>query len=214
MRLRRRSWASICQSDARNRQALMATIRAGNKAALVVVDMQVGVMNGTFERLKVIGSAAHAVARARAEGVPVIWVQHENDELPRESDAWQLVPELVPARDEKRVSKKFNSSFEQTELDSILASMDVSHIVLAGAQTNWCIRATAYGALERGYDLTLLHDAHTTSDIDLGDGATLEAASIVRDLNIAMKWLEYPGRTNGIASAATVDFAKLGGAHQ
>lgn len=189
----------------------MATVRAGNNAALVVVDMQVGVMDGTLERSKVIGNAANAVARARTQDVPVIWVQHESDELPRDGDFWQLVPELVPAPNETRIHKQFNSSFEHTDFDAILASMGVSHIVLAGAQTNWCIRATAYGALERGYDLTLLRDAHTTSDIDLGNGTKLDAATIVRDLNVAMKWLEYPGRVNGTASAETVDFMKAGG---
>lgn len=189
----------------------MATIREGSKAALVIVDMQTGVMNGTFERSKVIANAAHAVARARVQGVPVIWVQHEGEELPRDGEAWQLVSELVPAPNETRVHKKFNSSFEQTDLETTLAREGVNHIVLAGAQTNWCIRATAYGALERGYDLTLICDAHTASDIDLGDGTTLDAASVVRDLNVAVKWLEYPGRTNGTANADTVDFTRAGG---
>jgi nicotinamidase-related amidase len=134
----------------------MATIGDAGRAALVVVDMQVGVMSGTFERTKVISNAVRAVERARTQGVPVIWVQHESDELPRDSEPWQLVSELVPAPGETRIRKKFNSSFEQTDLGATLARSGVSHIVLAGAQTNWCIRATAYGALERGYDLTLL----------------------------------------------------------
>jgi nicotinamidase-related amidase len=188
----------------------MATIGDAGRAALVVVDMQVGVMSGTFERTKVIGNAVRAVERARLQGVPVIWVQHESDELPRDSGPWQLVSELMPAPGETRILKKFNSSFEQTDLDATLARLSVSHIVLAGAQTNWCIRATAYGALERGYDLTLLRDAHTTSDIDLGNGTKLDAETVVRDLNIAMKWLEYPGRVNATANADTVDFAKAG----
>ena len=65
------------------------------------------------------------------------------------------------------IHKKFNSSFEQTALDEELARLCATHIALAGAATNWCIRATAYGALERGYDLTLIKDAHTTDTMEL-----------------------------------------------
>ena len=98
------------------------------------------------------------------------------------------------------------SAFEQTDTDDLLAWLGATHVVLAGAQTNWCIRASAYGALERGYDLTLVKDAHTTSDLDLCNGASIDAATVVRDLNVTMKWLEYPGRRNRIASAEDVEF--------
>lgn len=78
---------------------------------------------------------------------------------------------------------------------------------MAGAATNWCIRATAYGALDRGDDLTLIKDAHTTGTIEFDDGTRIEAADIIFELNIAMKWLSYPGRTNSTASAGAIDFA-------
>jgi nicotinamidase-related amidase len=189
----------------------MAVIREGNKAALVVVDMQVGVMAQAWDAARVVGNAARAVQRARTHGVPVIWVQHENEEMPHGGAEWQWVPELKPAANEARVYKKFNSSFENTDLESHLANLGVAHIALAGAMTNWCIRATAYGALDRGYDLTLIKDAHTTADIDLGNGSKIDASNIVTDLNVAMRWLEYPGRANGTATAETVDFATPGG---
>ncbi len=190
----------------------MATIREGNKTALVIVDMQVGVMAHSWDAPRVIGKAAHAVERARTQGVPVIWVQHENEEMPNGSAEWQWVPELKPTANETRVHKKFNSSFEHTDLEEHLAKVGASHIALAGAMTNWCIRATAYGALDRGYDITLVKDAHTTADIDLGEGAKIEAAHIVTDLNVAMQWLEYPGRVNGTATADAIDFSTPGGA--
>ena len=190
----------------------MATVREGNKAALVVVDVQVGVMREAWDAPRVIGNVARAVERARAEHVPVIWVQHADNELPAESPQWQWVPELVPAEGEPRVHKQFNSSFEQTNLQSELATLGVSHVVLAGAATNWCIRATAYGALERGYDVTLLSDAHTTETIQLQSGEAIEAADVIRELNIAMQWLAYPGRKNGTAPAEHVNFAIPGGA--
>ncbi len=184
----------------------MATIRQGNKSVLLVVDVQVGVVGTTWDTPRIINNILIVVEKARRQGVPVIWVQHSDDELIYGSLDWQLVPELSPAEDDFRINKNFNSSFEQTKLEEILAQLGATHIVLAGAATNWCIRATAYGALERGYDLTLIKDAHTTESIELENGTRVEAAHIILDLNIAMKWLSYPGRTNRIASAEEIDF--------
>ena len=189
----------------------MSTVRPGNQPSLFVVDVQVGVMAECWEAARVTRNVAHAVEQARGDGVPVIWVQHESDELPRDSSSWQLVPELVPAAGEKRIHKRFPSSFEATELEESLAGLGTTHIVLAGAQTNWCIRATAYAALDRGYDLTLVSDAHTTASIDLGNGSKVDASSIVADLNVTMKWLTYPGRKSGTAVTAEVAFGPSGG---
>lgn len=185
----------------------MSTVRPGNQTVLVVVDVQVGVMAQAWEAPRVIANVARTVDRAREQGVPVIWVQHEDEDLPRDSHAWQLVPQLQPRKGEPRVGKTFHSSFEQTALEEELARLGATHIVLAGAQTNWCIRATAYGALDRGYDLTLVKDAHTTPSIDLGDGSKVEASGIVKDLNVALTGLSYPGRKNGTAAADEVDFS-------
>ena len=189
----------------------MSTVRTGDRPALLVVDVQVGVLNEAWEAPRVIKSVAHAVERARDSGVPVVWVQHEGDDLPRDSAQWQFVPELVPAAGEERVYKRFESAFEGTHLEECLARAGATHLVLAGAQTNWCIRATAYAALDRGYDLTLLKDAHTTNNIELGKGSKVEASGIVTDLNVCMTWLSYPGRKSGTATASEVDFATTGG---
>jgi len=185
----------------------MATVREGSKTVLLVVDVQVGVMRSAWDSPRIIRNVGVAVENARRQGIPVIWVQHADDELIHGSPDWQLAPELSPAEGEIRIHKQFNSSFEQTALEETLARLGATHIVLAGAATNWCIRATAYGALDRGYDLTLIQDAHTTETMEFADGAKIEAADIVRELNIAMKWLSYPGRANGTASAGEIDFA-------
>lgn len=185
----------------------MAAIREGNKSILLVVDAQVGVMQNTWDAPRIIENIGIAVEKARSQGVPVIWVQHADDELVHDSPDWQLVPDLSPAEDEARIHKQFNSSFEQTSLEETLARLGATHVVLVGAATNWCVRATAYGALDRGYDLTLIKDAHTTETMELENGVRIEAADIIRELNIAMTWLSYPGRTNGTASARDVDFA-------
>lgn len=178
---------------------------------MLVVDMQVGVMNESWDAPRIIANVETAVERARAAGVPVIWVQHSDDELASGSPDWQLVAELVPAADEPIIQKQYNSSFEQTELEEELAKLGATHLVLAGAATNWCVRATAYGALDRGYDLTLIEDGHTTGAMELENGTRIEAANVIDELNTVMTWVSYPGRTNGTAKADEVDFATLGG---
>jgi nicotinamidase-related amidase len=187
----------------------MATIRDGNKGVLLVVDVQAGVMSGCWDAPRTIRNVVRAVERARAHGVPVVWIQHSDQDLIYGSPEWKWVPELVPGKDETLIDKHFNSSFEQTALDDHLRELGVSHIVLAGAATNWCIRATAYGALERGYDLTLLKDAHTTGTMEPDDGVKIEAAVLVQELNIAMTWLSYPGRAVGTAATEEVAFDLL-----
>jgi nicotinamidase-related amidase len=188
----------------------MAVIREGNKGVLLVVDVQVGVMRNAWEASRIIKNISTAVEKARELDIPVIWVQHSDDELVYDSPDWHLVPELSPAEGEIQIQKHFNSSFEQTPLEETLAQFGVTHIVLVGAATNWCIRATAYGALDRGYDLTLIKDAHTTETLELGNGIRIEAVNIVRELNIAMTWLSYPGRTNRTVSVEDVEFVVPG----
>jgi nicotinamidase-related amidase len=185
----------------------MATVREGDKTVLLVVDVQVGVVSEAWDAPRIVGNVARAVERARSEGAPVIWVQHSDEELVYGSEAWQWAPELAPAADEPVIHKRFNSSFEQTALDAELARLGATRIALAGAATNWCIRATAYGALDRGYDLILIKDAHTTGPMEFDDGMRIEAESIIRDLNVAMTWLSYPGRANNTATAEGIDFA-------
>ena len=115
----------------------MATLRNGRQPVLVVVDVQVGVMADAWNASHMIANVARTVTRAREAGVPVIWVQHADEELVRDSPQWQWVPELVPAAGEARIHKRFNSAFEQTSLEAELSALDATHIVLAGAATNW-----------------------------------------------------------------------------
>lgn len=186
----------------------MATVREGGRTALLVVDVQVGVMNTAWDAPRVIANVALAVDRARQQALPVLWVQHANHELPTDSPAWQWVPGLQPAEGEPLIAKAYNSAFEHTTLEATLARLGISHLVLAGAASNWCIRATAYAALERGYDLTLVADAHGTEPVTLADGSRIEAAGIVHELNVAMQWLEYPGRRNRAVNAADLSFTE------
>jgi len=173
----------------------MASVREGNQAILMIVDVQVGVMGQLWESPRIIGNLARLVERARAESVPVIWVQHEAEHLPRGSEEWEIVPELAPADGEPVIPKEYNSAFEGTALEGELARLGATRIVLAGAASNWCIRATAYGALAKGYDLTLVSDAHTTHHMEIEGGASIPAEHIIDELNTVIDWLRYPGLT-------------------
>lgn len=133
--------------------------------ALLVVDMQNGVVGDAFETDRVVRNINLLIEQARAAQAPVVWVQHSDEGLVRDSDGWQIVAGLVPGADEAIVHKKYGDSFAATDLASILADHEVGRLVVTGAQTDACIRSTLHGALTRGYDCTLVGDAHTTEDM-------------------------------------------------
>jgi len=185
---------------------MMATIRDGTVSVLLVVDAQNGALAGGHEREQVIANIGTVIAKAREKNVPIVWIQHQDDDLPAGSEAWQMAGGLRIGNGEYRVDKRFNSSFEDTELDGILERLGATELVIAGAATNWCVRATAYGALDRGYDVTLISDAHTTESMVLRDGRKIEARDLITDLNVAMSFLSYPGRKNQAKKAAEYEF--------
>lgn len=184
----------------------MTSIRETDKTALLIVDMQVAVIDSTWNEVLVIANTACIVEKARKSGIPVIWVQHTNRNMGHDSPGWQLVPELTPHPDEIFIDKQFNSAFEKTTLEKTLSRLGISHLVLAGGLTNWCIQSTAYAALDKGYDLTLISDAHTTGDIVLDDGETIRALDIIREFNIVLAGVHYPGRTSRVISADDLEF--------
>src|SRR5262245_10356203 len=124
----------------------MTTLHERPNTALLVIDVQNGVMAGAHNRDDVIKNINALVERARAEDVPVVWVQHSDDNLPRDSETWEYVPELVRLAPEPLVHKSYGDSFEDTDLEDRLAELGVGRLVVAGAQTDACIRCTIHGA--------------------------------------------------------------------
>ena len=120
------------------------------KSALLVIDVQNQVVDGAFNKDQVIANINAAVGKARAAGVPVVWVQHSDDWMAIGSDDWQIVPQLSPAEGEAKVGKLYRNSFEATTLEEVLAGLGVGHVYVCGAQTNNCVRFTSHGAMERG----------------------------------------------------------------
>jgi nicotinamidase-related amidase len=147
----------------------MTTLSDRPHTALLVIDVQNGVVDGAHERDRVVANIGSLVDRARAEEVPVVWVQHADQGLQRDSEQWQYVPELRRRDDEPLVHKSFGDSFEDTDLEQVLAGSGVGRLVVTGAQTDMCIRSTIHGAFARGYDVTLVGDAPTTEVISTAD---------------------------------------------
>lgn len=175
--------------------------------ALLVIDVQNGVVANAHNRDSVIANIATLVERARAEGVPVVWVQHFSDNLPRGSEGWEYVPELRPGEGEALVHKAYGDSFEDTDLESVLARHQVGRVVVTGAQTDACIRSSLHGALVRGYDTTLVEDAHTTEDMRQW-GMPIGPDAAIAYTNMYWRFSEAKGRRGDTASAAEVDFTR------
>lgn len=128
----------------------MSTLADRPNTALLVVDVQNGVVAGAHERDSVVANVAGLVEKARREQVPVVWVQHADEQLAPGSEDWRIVPELAPAEAEPLVAKHYGDSFEDTGLESVLEGLGVGRLVVVGAQTDACVRSTLHGAFVRG----------------------------------------------------------------
>jgi nicotinamidase-related amidase len=182
----------------------MTTLENRPNTALLVVDVQNGVVAGAHERDAVVANVGRLVEKARQERIPVVWVQHSDEELAQGSDDWQIVPELTPGDAEPLVQKNYGDSFEDTTLEAVLSGLAVGRLVVAGAQTDACIRSTLHGALARGYDATLVSDAHTTED-QTAWGAP-PPGQVIAHTNLYWTYQTAPGRTAGTVETKDVHF--------
>jgi len=183
----------------------MATLQNRPNTALLVIDVQNAAVEHAHDRDAVVGNVSRLVDRAREEGVPVVWVQHSDDHLERGTEGWQIVSELSPGEAEPLVEKEYGDSFEDTNLETVFSELGVGRLVVVGAQTDWCVRSTLHGAIARGYDATLVSDAHTTDDQTEWGAPPPE--KVIAHTNLYWTHHTAPGRTAGTVEAADVDFA-------
>ena len=187
----------------------MTTLTGRPRTALLVIDVQNGVVGEAHERDRVIANIAALVDKARTEQVPVVWVAHSDEGgMPQGSPAWQYVDELRRDGSEPLVHKTFADSFEDTDLEAVLAGLEVGRLVVTGAQTDECIRSTLHGAITRGYDATLVADAHTTED--LSEWGAPPPDQVIAHTNMYWSGHRAPGRKAGTIDTADVDFSALG----
>lgn len=170
----------------------MSTVANRPNTALLVIDVQNGVVAHAHDRDATVARIAGLVDRARGAGIPVIWIQHSDAELPEGSQAWQIVAELSPADTEPLIAKNYGDSFEGTTLEATLAGFGAGHLVVAGAQTDQCIRSTIHGGFVRGYDVTLVADAHTTED--LSEWGAPPPELVIAHTNLYWSQQSAPGR--------------------
>jgi nicotinamidase-related amidase len=174
------------------------------RTAFLIVDVQNDVVADAWERDTTVGRMTALLTRARAAGVPVVWVQHSDAELVRGSEGWEIVPELVPGS-ETVIHKASNDAFEGTELADVLSRLGVRRVVVVGAETENCIRCTVHGAFARGYDTTLVGDAHTTSDYQ-EYGFPLSPAQAIAFTNATWKNTKAHGKKAEVVDADQVVF--------
>ncbi len=184
----------------------MTTLANRPNVAVVVIDVQNRVVANAHERDAVVANIAHLVDHARREAVPVVWVQHNDEDLERGSEPWQIVPELAPNESEELIHKSYGDSFEETNLEEVLANLKVGRLVIAGAQTDQCIRSTLHGAMVRGYDTQLVGDAHTTEDQSQWGAPTADL--VIAHTNLYWHYHSAPGRTGGTVSTHDVTFSE------
>ena len=182
----------------------MTTLENRPNTALLVVDVQNGVVAEAHDRDTVVANVGSLVGKARRDQVPVVWVQHFDEGLPRGSEEWRIVPELSPDSAESVVEKSYGDSFEDTNLEDVLSGLGVGRLVVVGAETDACIRCTLHGAFTRGYDATLVSDAHTTGDRT--EWGAPPPDQVIAHTNLYWNYQTAPGRTAGTVETKDVDF--------
>jgi nicotinamidase-related amidase len=159
--------------------------------ALLVIDVQHDLCNGRWAMSgieHVIPRINAVIAKARAAGAPVVFVQHENEQLVPGSPAWQLDARLDAREGDLRVRKATSDSFHNTVLQAELDARGVDALVVTGLQSDFCVDATVRRALALGYPITLVADGHATMDNDV-----LGAAQIVAHHNTTLANMDSYG---------------------
>lgn len=183
----------------------MTTLPNRPNTALLIVDVQNDVVKAAHARDAVVANIARLVDKARKKGVTVVWVLHSDDKLRRGSDGWKLTPPLGTLDHEPVIEKTWGDAFEETDLETILLHLDIGHLVVAGAQTDGCVRATLHSAFVRGYDVTLVSDAHTTEDFSAYGAPSPEA--VIAHTNLYWKYETAPGRKAATVATKDADFS-------
>lgn len=179
-------------------------------SALIVIDVQQGNTAEGWDRDGVLGRIRGLIDRARGDGVPVLWIQHEAGPFVPGSDPWQIVEEVRPGEGDTVIGKRYLDSFVETDLRARLDELGATRLVLCGAATDACVRSTAARSQVEGYDTVLVADAHTTDtgpwDLPLPDGTTVPvgAREMIAYTNFCVADTEYPGVTTEVVPAAEV----------
>lgn len=185
----------------------MSTLDGRTQTAVLVIDLQRDVIAPAHDRDGVLSRVRELLARAREHGVSVVWVQHSAPGMPIGSEGWEIAEDANYLEGEHIIHKIYGDAFEGTDLEDLLAESNVSHLVTCGAQSDACVRSTIHGAFTRGYDVTLVSDAHTTED--LSEYGAPSPDLVIAHTNLYWEFQKAPGRTAAVVPAAEVSFAVM-----
>jgi nicotinamidase-related amidase len=155
-----------------------------DKKALLVIDVQANMFdpaNAVDGADALLGRVQGLIAKARAAKAPVVFVRNCGDAEVGDPDVkgtpgWELHPSLGPQPGELVLDKTTCNVFDSTPLGEELAKRGIKGVVVAGLQSDWCIRESSLGALDRGLEVTLVEDAHSTYDGKTRTAAEARAA--------------------------------------
>lgn len=148
--------------------------------ALLVIDVQQALCTGrwaAFDIEQVIERINALSAKARAAGMPVVLVQHEEGEGPMafDSPGWQLAAGLDTQPGDHRIRKQTTDSFHETALQPLLQQHGITQLIVCGLQSEFCVDSTVRRALALGYQVVLVSDAHSTLDNGVLSAAQISA---------------------------------------
>ena len=148
--------------------------------AMLVVDMQVGLLNGEpkHDLHGVIERINRLAAKVREESGTVIFVQHcgdKGDDFEPQTPGWAFLPELVRDPSDVVVRKSLNDPFAATELQARLKEIAPDRLLITGWATDLCVDTTVRSAVENHYNVVVVTDGHT-----LSDRPHLDAISVIR----------------------------------
>jgi nicotinamidase-related amidase len=141
--------------------------------ALIIVDMLKDFVDGKLANAKaqaVCGPLQRLLEHARAEGWVVVFSNDAHQPGDPEMKIWgehamagdpgaEVVEELTPREGEIVSEKRHYGAFDGTGLDEQLRERGVDEVVITGQHTHICVRHSSYGALIRGYEITIPSDA-------------------------------------------------------
>ncbi len=176
-----------------------------NKTALVIIDVQVGLFDEAYDEDRdVLEHIQDLIARAHEAGSPVVYVQHNGwsgHPLEPGVPGYAIHPSIAPSEGDLVVQKRASDSFYETTLQRELDALGVTHVVITGAQTEFCVDTTCRRAASLGYDVTLVADGHTTGDRD-----TMTTAQIVAYHNTILPQLVTPNEPIKVRPTADIAF--------
>jgi nicotinamidase-related amidase len=156
----------------------MALTKLDNQPALIVIDLQKGIVGMPMANPagEIVARSAQLARAFRERGLPVVLVNvtgaapgRTDTVRPKSSlppDWSDLVPELKPQSGDHLISKQRVGAFIGTSLDDYLRERGVTQVFLTGVSTSFGVESTARSAYDYGYNVVFVVDAMTDRDAD------------------------------------------------